>query len=66
LFFLLPVLCCAGPAILAALAVASAAALGVARGVIGAVLLAVAAGLCVRHRRRADACCAPAGKARRR
>ncbi len=59
----LPVLCCGGPAIVAALAAASAATLGVVGGAIGAVLLAVALGLVVRHRRRASACCTPATKA---
>ena len=58
----LPVLCCGGPAIFAALAAASAAILGAVGGIIGAVLLAVAIGLFVSHRRRA-ACCAPAEKA---
>ena len=62
LLLLLPVLCCGGPAIVAALAAASVATLGVVGGVIGAVLLAVAVGLFVRHRRRA-ACCVPAQKA---
>ena len=59
LLLVLPVLCCGGPAIFAALAAASAATLGAVGGIIGAVLLAVAIGLFVRHRRRA-ACCAPA------
>jgi len=59
----LPVLCCGGPAIVAALAAASAATLGVVGGVIGALLLAVALGLVVRHRRRTSACCSPAPKA---
>ena len=62
LLLLLPVLCCGGPAIFAALAAASAATLGAVGGIIGAVLLAVALGLFVRHRRRA-VCCAPAEKA---
>lgn len=62
LLLVLPVLCCGGPAIFAGLAAASAATLGVVGGIIGAVLLAVALGLFVRHRRRA-ACCAPAQKA---
>ena len=62
LLLVLPVLCCGGPAIFAALAAASAATLGAVGGVIGGVLLAVAVGLFVRHRRRA-ACCAPAQKA---
>ena len=62
LLLLLPVLCCGGPAIVAALAAASVATLGVVGGIIGAVLLAVALGLFVRHRRRA-ACCVPAQKA---
>ncbi|SRR5579875_2328449 len=55
----LPVLCCGGPAIFAALAAASAATLGVVGGIIGAILLAVGVGLFLRHRRRA-ACCVPA------
>jgi len=59
----LPVLCCGGPAIVATLAAAGAATLGVAGGVIGALLLAVALGLVVRHRRRTSACCSPAPKA---
>jgi hypothetical protein len=62
LLLALPVLCCGGPAIFAALAAASAATLGVVGGVFGAVLLPIALGLWVRHRRRA-ACCAPAQKA---
>ncbi len=62
LLLVFPVLCCGGPAIFAALAAASVATLGVLGGIIGAVLLAVALGLFVRHRRRA-ACCAPAQKA---
>ena len=61
LLLVLPVLCCGGPAIFAALAAASAATLGMVGGVIGAVLLAVALGLFVRHRRR-GACCAPTQK----
>ncbi len=55
----LPLLCCGGPAIFAALAAASAATLGVVGGVVGAVFLAVAIMLYVRHRHRV-ACCAPA------
>jgi hypothetical protein len=62
LLLALPVLCCGGPAIVAALAAASAATLGVVGGVVGAVLLAVALGLWVRHRRR-GVCCAPADRA---
>jgi len=62
LLLVLPVLCCGGPAIVATLAAASAATLGVVGGIVGAVLLAVAIGLFVRHRRR-GACCAPAQKA---
>lgn len=62
LLLVLPILCCGGPAIFAALAAASAATLGVVGGVISAVLLAVALGLFVRHRRR-TACCAPVQKA---
>lgn len=62
LVLVLPVLCCGGPAIVAALAAASAATLGLVGGIIGAVLLAVAIGLFMRHRRRA-ACCAPAQEA---
>jgi len=58
LLLILPVLCCGGPAIFAALAAASAATLGVVGGVIGAVAFGVAFGLFLRHRRRA-ACCAP-------
>ena len=54
LLLLLPVACCGGPAIFAALAATSAATLGVAGGIIGAVLLAVAIGLFVRHRRSAS------------
>lgn len=61
LLLLLPVLCCGGPLIFAALAAASAATLGVVGGVIGAVLLAVALGLFLRHRVR-DACRAPGEK----
>lgn len=63
LLLVLPVLCCGGPLIFAGLAAASAATLGVVGGVIGAVLLAVAVGLFVRHRHRTAACCAPAKKA---
>jgi hypothetical protein len=65
LLLALPVLCCGGPAIFAALAAASAATLGVVGGIIGAVLLAVALGLFLRHRGRAT-CCAPARTAWRR
>ena len=63
LLLVLPVLCCGGPLIFAALAAAGAATLGVVGGVIGAVLLAVAVGLFMRHRHRAAACCAPTAKA---
>jgi hypothetical protein len=62
LLLVLPVLCCGGPAVVAALAAASAATLGVVGGIVGSVLLAVAIGLIVRHRRR-GACDAPAQKA---
>ena len=62
LLLALPVLCCGGPAIFAALAAASAATLGVVGGIIGAILLAVALGLFMRHRRR-GACCVPPQKA---
>ena len=64
LLLVLPALCCGGPAIFAALAAASAATLGVVGGVTGAVLLAIAVSLYVRHRRR-GACYAPAEQARR-
>ncbi|MDA8360175.1 MAG: hypothetical protein M0Z95_28625 [Actinomycetota bacterium] len=57
LLLVLPVLCCGGPAIFAALAAASAATLGLVGGIIGTILLAVAIGLFVRRRRRA-VCCA--------
>ncbi len=57
----LPVLCCGGPLIFGALAAASAATLGVVGGILGAVLLAVAIGLIMRHRR--AACCTPTEKA---
>ena len=59
LLLVLPVLCCGGPAIFAALAAASAAILGVVGGAIGAVLLLVVLGLYLRHRRH-GACCVPA------
>jgi len=62
LLLVLPVLCCGGPAIVAALAAASVATLGLVGGIVGAVLLAVAIGLFVRHRRR-GACCIPAQEA---
>jgi len=62
LWLFLPALCCGGPAILAALAAASAAVLGALGGVTGAVLLVIAVGLWVRHRRRGE-CCAPTEKA---
>jgi hypothetical protein len=62
LLLVLPVLCCGGPAIFVLLAAASAATLGMVGGGIGAILLAIALGLFVRHRRR-SACCAPAEKA---
>jgi hypothetical protein len=59
LFLLAPLVCCA-PLILAALATVSVATLGTVGGVIAAVLVAVAAALWVRHRRRtASACCPP-------
>jgi hypothetical protein len=58
LLFALPLLCCGGPALFAALAAASAATLGAAGGIVGVVLLAVATGLVVRHRSRGR-CCAP-------
>ena len=67
LLLVLPVLCCGGPFIFGALAAASAATLGVVGGVIGAILLAIAVGLWMRHRHRVVACCpqpnAPAQKA---
>jgi hypothetical protein len=60
------VLCCAGPLILGALATLSAATLGAAGGVLGAVLLAVAVLWWVRRQHRAGqpagrggACCSP-------
>lgn len=65
LLLALPVLCCGGPAVVAALATAGVATRGVVGGMIGAVLLAVAFGLFLR-RRRHRACCATAQKARRR
>jgi hypothetical protein len=58
LLFALPLLCCGGPALFAALAAASAATLGAVGGIVGVVLLAVATGLVVRHRSRGR-CCAP-------
>ena len=58
LLLALPVLCCGGPFIFGALAAASAATLGVVGGVIGAFLVAIAAGLWVRRRHRVAACCA--------
>jgi hypothetical protein len=59
ILLIVPVLCCGGPAIFAALAAASAATLGVVGGVIGAALLAFALGLVVRHRRHSSMCCTP-------
>ncbi len=59
LLILLPLLCCGGPLIFAALAAASAAVLGLAGGVLGVVLIASAAGLALRHRRRNFGCCVP-------
>ncbi len=56
----LPVLCCAGPAILAVVAAAGAATLGLAGGVLGALLAVVALGWWLRRRRR---CHVPAGEA---
>ena len=56
---LLPLLCCGGPVIFVALASVGAATLGTVGGVIGAVLVAVAAVLWVRRRRRGDAACCP-------
>lgn len=59
LLLLLPVACCGGPFIIAALAAAGAATLGVAGGIVGAIVVAVAVGLWIRHWRRAAACCPP-------
>lgn len=52
----LPVLCCGGPAIVAALGAASAATLGVVGSVLGGVLVAVAIALWARHHHRAAFC----------
>lgn len=62
-FLAVPVLCCSGPAIFAALAAASAVTLGVVGGVTGAALLVAALGLFLQHRRRA-ACCRRDGNER--
>lgn len=65
LLLVLPVLCCGGPLIIAALASASAVTLGVAGGGLGVVLLAAAVvWLWLRQRRRAALrCCSPAPRA---
>jgi hypothetical protein len=55
----LPILCCGGPAIVAALGAASVATLGVVGGVVGGFLVAFAVVLWVRHHRRRVACCPP-------
>lgn len=64
LLLLLPVLCCGGPAIFAALAAASAATLGAVGAVVGAGFLALGLGVVLRHRRHALSCCTPAAGAR--
>jgi hypothetical protein len=56
---ILPILCCGGPAIVAALAAASAVTLGVVGGLLGGALLTVAGALWRRHRHRSVACCDP-------
>jgi len=52
----LPVLCCGGPLVVAALGAASAATLGVVGGVVGGALAVVAVALWVRHQQRATFC----------
>jgi hypothetical protein len=64
---LAPLLCCAGPLILGALAATGAATLGTLGGVIGGIALALGVGVWITRRRRgAAACCAPGPRAGRR
>ena len=56
LLLILPVLCCGGPLIFAALAAASAATLNIVGGIISGILLAIALGLFLQHRRHAVRC----------
>jgi Flp pilus assembly protein TadB len=58
----LPVLCCAGPVLVAALAAASAAVLGLVAGLVGVALAALAAALVLRRRRR-EGCTRPLHRA---
>lgn len=59
LLLALPLLCCGGPAIVAALAAASTAVLGAVGSVAAGFLVALAISLRSRRRRRPSACCAP-------
>jgi hypothetical protein len=59
LFLLAPLVCCVGPFLFAALATAGAATLGTVGGVIGGLVIAAAAVVWIRHRRRAGATCCP-------
>jgi uncharacterized protein YjeT (DUF2065 family) len=57
LFLLAPLVCCLGPVVVGALAVASAATLGTVGGVLGAVVIGVVVFWMLRHRRCATAAC---------